>query len=1478
MKKQLQLMAVLLMLSSSVFSQVNVSGGSSATYSTVNAAFAAINAGTHFGAITIDITANTTEPSTPTPLVASGQGAANYTSIVLRPTVTATISGVMLTGRGVLELDGADNVTIDGDIIGGPVNRDLTISNDAANNIAATAAIRLIGRATLGLGATSNTIANCFILGNTQGNDGISGSTVINSYGIYAGNNAVNLTAGGIGDNYDNLVIKNNEFNRAYYGLYIGGTTTGTADNNNIEGNIFGSVTSGLTLTFKGVLLTSVTTSTVQQNNVFNLKLNTSTNPAAIEITGAASSSITISRNKISGVWSTSNGGWGAYGINLTGGNNHTCVNNVIYDIVTTNYSATSTTYNAFGIRITSGTGIKIYYNSVNLYGAYTYSATTCASSPFLVTSTAVTGLDIRNNIFANKMTSNAGTKKFFAVWFPSAYNFLNATLNNNAYMVTNDPEHYVGKIGITTGTGEYSTLGTWQAVSQVNNPTNDNASVPASNANAPFIADNNLDIAMNTVTGIESGAVLIPSLGTNIDYNASVRPMAGTNPNTNPDMGAYEFDGLAGVANDAGVQALVSPAIGGCYGASESIVVTIKNYGTSVISNIPVTVTVSGVVSQTNTGTYTGTLAPSATVNFTVGTLNMLTAGVYTFNASSSLAGDLNVSNDFMTQTTRIVVAPVPLPQTVSFTGFTGANLPTMFPNWYEGNTATVPTGTTSLWTSQTGLNGAGNITARLNMFTTTRNEWIVGPKISPTSATQISFDAAVTNFASTTVGDVMGSDDMVRVMVSTDCGLSYTAIYTVSATNSLTTNFTNFTVPLGAYAGQDIIVAFLAQDGPIDDLEDYDFHLDNINLYNASATDAGVSTLAAPTSTSCYTTAEDVVVDIKNYGIGVISNVPVTVSIAGPITQTVSGTYLGTIAIGATVTFTVGTANLSASGIYTFSSVTSLAGDANTFNDANTATRTVTPMFSVALTQTICSGNSATITATGSASSYSWSTGATTNSIVVSPTTTTIYTVTGNTAACSLVISSTVAVNNPTITGTGDLYCGASGTGTLTANGFSTINWYASPTSTVSLATGNTYVPPVSPTSVTYYAEAASSATGSLQTLFSGGNGCGGGNMFDITATSGGIQLDSIEVNTSVAMSSTFAVIVYYKTGTYVGNETTASAWTPWDTITVVSAGASNPSKAVLNPPLFIPGSTLHGLYINYAANYTNGTNAYTNADLTLQMGAGLCSQFGGVNAGRMFNGNLYYTKPGCTSPRIPVTLTVSPSPTINAVSNPTVLCAGRTATLTATGAATFSWTSIGSGSSVTVSPVSNTVYTVTGTNAAGCSDVTTLSLTVNPSPTVSAVSSASILCVGQTASLSASGANTYTWSTTATGSVIAVSPTVTTNYTVVGTNSFGCRDNVIITQSVSACTGVTLNSGANNAINVYPNPVTFTVEIAIPSLSENTSFELFDVTGKKVFVKELNDNTTTIDLSELAKGMYIYRINDKSGLIKQSKLIKQ
>ena len=118
------LLATILLLSANYsFSQVSVSATAGTTgptaYSTVNAALAAITAGTHQGAIIITITGNTTEPvwAATNQLVASGTGSANYQSVRIVPqgNVVVNSAATPTANRGVLEFIGADSITIDGD-------------------------------------------------------------------------------------------------------------------------------------------------------------------------------------------------------------------------------------------------------------------------------------------------------------------------------------------------------------------------------------------------------------------------------------------------------------------------------------------------------------------------------------------------------------------------------------------------------------------------------------------------------------------------------------------------------------------------------------------------------------------------------------------------------------------------------------------------------------------------------------------------------------------------------------------------------------------------------------------------------------------------------------------------------------------------------------------------------------------------------------------------------------------------------------------------------------------------------------------------------------------------------------------------------------------------------------------------------------------------------------------------------------------
>jgi len=155
-------------------------------------------------------------------------------------------------------------------------------------------------------------------------------------------------------------------------------------------------------------------------------------------------------------------------------------------------------------------------------------------------------------------------------------------------------------------------------------------------------------------------------------------------------------------------------------------------------------------------------------------------------------------------------------------------------------------------------------------------------------------------------------------------------------------------------------------------------------------------------------------------------------------------------------------------------------------------------------------------------------------------------------------------------------------------------------------------------------------------------------------------------------------------------------------------------------------------------------------------------------------------------------------------NATAGPTsTICQGESVQLTATGGVTYSWSPTTGLSNPNISnpiasPTSTTTYTVTTTDAQGCTASASVSITVTTSPNVSITATPQNICFGQTSTLTASGATSYTWSTGSTLPIITVSPTSTTTYSVTGTNG--------------TCTGsasVTVNASANLNVSVNANP---------------------------------------------------------------------
>lgn len=156
-------------------------------------------------------------------------------------------------------------------------------------------------------------------------------------------------------------------------------------------------------------------------------------------------------------------------------------------------------------------------------------------------------------------------------------------------------------------------------------------------------------------------------------------------------------------------------------------------------------------------------------------------------------------------------------------------------------------------------------------------------------------------------------------------------------------------------------------------------------------------------------------------------------------------------------------------------------------------------------------------------------------------------------------------------------------------------------------------------------------------------------------------------------------------------------------------------------------------------------------------------------------------------------------------------------------------------------------------------------------NPTPTVSVASSASLICAGQSATLTGMGASTYSWSTGATSTSITVSPTITTSYSVVGTSTANCSSSNTYTLNVSACTSINEINNTQEFL-FYPNPARN--KLHIESNEPIRYAEIFDLTGKLI----LTSSERELNIEALDQGMYIIRITFDNGNLAVKKIIKE
>lgn len=156
---------------------------------------------------------------------------------------------------------------------------------------------------------------------------------------------------------------------------------------------------------------------------------------------------------------------------------------------------------------------------------------------------------------------------------------------------------------------------------------------------------------------------------------------------------------------------------------------------------------------------------------------------------------------------------------------------------------------------------------------------------------------------------------------------------------------------------------------------------------------------------------------------------------------------------------------------------------------------------------------------------------------------------------------------------------------------------------------------------------------------------------------------------------------------------------------------------------------------------------------------------------------------------------------APTVNAGADVTE-CEGTTITLTGSGTATsYTWDNGVTDGVGFTQPVGTVTYTVTGTDANGCTNTDQVDVTIQSEPTVNAGADI-VECEGTTITLTGSGtATSYTWDNGVTDGVGFTQPAGTVTYTVTGTSGSSCSATDQIDVTINA--NPTVDAGADQSV---------------------------------------------------------------------------
>ncbi|HOU99122.1 MAG TPA: PKD domain-containing protein, partial [Bacteroidales bacterium] len=525
-----------------------------------------------------------------------------------------------------------------------------------------------------------------------------------------------------------------------------------------------------------------------------------------------------------------------------------------------------------------------------------------------------------------------------------------------------------------------------------------------------------------------------------------------------------------------------------------------------------------------------------------------------------------------------------------------------------------------------------------------------------------------------------------------------------------------------------------------------------------------------------------------------------------------------------------------------------------------------TVNPVPVITLTSdlAICEGSSATLTA-GGGDTYQWSTNESTASIIVSPTTTTTYSVTTTNAYnCSDQGSVVVTVNPlPTADAGQDVSVCLGSSITLTATGGDSYEWN----------TGNpTNMITVSPTVTTTYYVTVTNA-----------NNCS--NSDNVTVTVNALPTADAGQDVSICQGQSTTLTanggVSYEWGT---TETTQSIvvspnFTTLYYVTVTDANGCQASDYVTVQVNEVPSVMIN--VTNTICGSATGT-----AEAFASNGIGNYTYLWDVNAGSQTTalatglaaGTYFLTvDDGNCSVVAQAQILEDGAPVLTLSASANVICMGQTVTLTASGANDYSWSpstylSSTTGSVVDATPDQTITYTVTGTNGA-CSSSDSITITVNPLPQASFTYND--LGQGQIQFTDASSnATTWSWNFGDGNTDNVQDPTH--NYTTDGmynvqlvvTNSCGSDT---ASQNINVIIDNIAVTSNELSLSAYPNPNNGKFNLNLSSVyTGKITINVFDENGRKVMTNDMNKVTAKMqipmDLRTIAKG--VYRITVQMG----------